>query len=130
VKRIVTQTGSEEVVRVVRATLLNEIGNYMSMCSRVIQVLAVELERKIRQLPIVEMNMDKIYNDSRELSEKIIKILADYESDKDKEKEAWYSFAVILAVIAVANSVLTAKSDSILNFIAEFVQAELGGVEL
>ena len=125
-RRIITQTDNEEVAKVARLTLLNEIGNYMNLCSRVIGDLSREFERMIRQLPHVEYNLDKFYNDSKELANKIMSVLKEY---KDSSKEPWSSFAIVLAVLVVADFILGHNGDKILESVCEYVQAELGGVE-
>ena len=125
-RRIIAQASNEEVAKVARLTLLNEIGNYMTLCSRVIGDLSREFERMIRQLPHVEYNLDKFYNDSEKLADKIMSVLKEY---KDSSKEPWSSFAMMLAVLAIADFVLEHNGDKILESVYEYVQAELGGVE-
>ena len=112
----------EKCAEIVYTYILNEFSWNLKMLEDVIKTVAYNIERLIRQLPIVEDNADEIYTKAGELGTKLADVVKEYvKNDKDDKLR---HFVVFLAVASFACSTLEIEAFKV----ADIVEHILRGV--
>ena len=115
----------EKCAEIVYTYILNEFSCNLKMLEDVIATIASNIERLIRQLPIVEDNADEIYTKARELGTKLADVVKEYM--KDNKDDKLRHFVVFLAVASFACSTLEIEAFKVADIVEHILRGVVDG---
>jgi len=115
----------EKCAEIVYTYILNEFSCNLKMLEDVIKTVASNIERLIRQLPIVEDNADEIYTKAGELGTKLADVVKEYV--KDNKDDKLRHFVVFLAVASFASSTLEVEAFKVADIVEHILRGVVDG---
>ena len=122
---IVKVGAGEKCAKVVCAYILNEFSCNLKMLEDVIKTVAYNIERLIRQLPIVDDNADEIYTKAEELGTKLADVVMKYMKDNKDDKLC--HFVVFLAVASFACGTLEVEAVKVAKAVEHILRGVVDG---